>query len=164
MAGTRCSPTCSTALEPLAVWSLACWSRHWLESLLPPFPAPQPPLSLFLQFLLQLVEEAPVGALGEYFLGGAFDHTNLVQAQGVEAHCIRGVVLAPASIGDLLHRLQGVVVARRKALLHDELGGTFRLQGADGGRLQDGAHRALRGHRMGADERAVPRHHTAEVL
>ena len=69
-------------------------------------PAPQaPPLSL--QFLLQLVEETPVGALGDELLRRALDQTDLVQAQGIEAHGILRIVLPPPIIGHLLHRLEG---------------------------------------------------------
>src|SRR3989338_5066580 len=40
--------------------------------------------TLSLQLLLQLVEEPPVGALGDDFLGRALDHPRLVQAERVE--------------------------------------------------------------------------------
>jgi hypothetical protein len=56
---------------------------------------------LSLQLFLQLVEEAPVGALGDDFLGGALDHPHLMKAQGIEAHGVFGVILAPLIIGDL---------------------------------------------------------------
>jgi hypothetical protein len=35
MTGTRCSPACSTGLEPLSVWDLARRSRHRSEQLVP---------------------------------------------------------------------------------------------------------------------------------
>src|SRR5262245_23557754 len=98
MAGIRCAPTCSTALEPPAVWGLVCRS----------------PLSL--QLLLQLVEEAPVGALGDNLLRGALEHPDLMEAQGVEPHGVLGVVLAPPAVRDLLHSLEGVVVVLREPL------------------------------------------------
>jgi hypothetical protein len=53
------------------------------------------PSPLSLQFLLELVEEAPVSPLGNKLLRTAFDHPELMQAQGIEAHGVLGVVLAP---------------------------------------------------------------------
>src|SRR5215475_8942595 len=78
MVGTRSASTCSTA----------------------------PPLALHL--LLQLVEEAPVGALGDDLLRGTLDQANLVQAQGIKAHRVFWVIFPPAIIGNLLQRLPGV--------------------------------------------------------
>src|SRR4030095_14688226 len=91
-AGTQCSSACSTILEPLAVWGLQCRS------------------SLSLQLLLQLVEEAPIGPLRDDLLGTGLDHPGLVQPEGVEAHRILWLVLAPAVVRDLLQRLEGIVV------------------------------------------------------
>src|SRR5262249_927899 len=62
MVGTRSASTCSTA----------------------------PPLALHL--LLKLVEEAPVGALGDDLLRGTLDQANLVQAQGIKAHRVFWVI------------------------------------------------------------------------
>src|SRR5262245_5340261 len=56
---------------------------------------------LLLQFLFQLVEEAPVGALGDDLLRTALDHPHFVEPQGVEADGVFRVVLAPARIGNL---------------------------------------------------------------
>src|SRR4029434_8381884 len=78
------------------------------------------PLSL--QLLLECVEEAPVGALGDDLLGRALDQADLVQAQRIEAHRVLGIILPPAIIRELLHPLQGVVVARGEPLLHKEPG------------------------------------------
>src|SRR5215831_3965923 len=81
MVGTRCSPTCSTGASPLA-----------------------------LQLLLQLIEEAPIGTLRNDLLGTTFNHSSLMQAQGVEAHGIFGIILAPPVVGNVLHRLEGIVI------------------------------------------------------
>jgi hypothetical protein len=67
---------------------------------------------LALQPLLQLVEEAPVGALGDELLGGRREHPRLMQAQGVKAHRILGVILALLAVGQLLHGLEGVAIVR----------------------------------------------------
>ena len=63
------------------------------ETLTVTTPATPPPLSL--QLLLQLVEEAPVGALGDDLLGARFDHPGLMQPEGVEADRIFGIVVSP---------------------------------------------------------------------
>jgi hypothetical protein len=67
-------PGASLGLGPRT--SVTSRSARWL----PPCPAPQAPPPLLLQLLLQLSEEAPVGALGDDLLGGALDHPGLVQA------------------------------------------------------------------------------------
>ena len=58
-----------------------------------------PRSDLRLQLPLQLIEEAPVGALGDELLGAALDHPDLVQAQGVEAQGVLGAILAPTGRG-----------------------------------------------------------------
>src|SRR5215510_12204553 len=134
MVGTRSASTCSTA----------------------------PPLALHL--LLKLVEEAPVGALGDDLLRGTLDQANLVQAQGIKAHRVFWVIFPPAIIGNLLQRLQGIVVARRETLLHHALGGAVGFEGTEVCRLQNGAQRPLGSDRMFAHELAVASHDAAEIL
>src|SRR5262245_14696294 len=68
-------------------------------------------VSLTLQLLLQLVEEAPVGPLLEDFLWAGLDHPGFVEAQRVEADGVGRVVVSPFAVGDLLQRLDGVVGA-----------------------------------------------------
>src|SRR4051812_46822275 len=58
-------------------------------------PAAIKPHRSSLQFALQLVEKAPVGALGENLLRARFDHPRLVQFQRVEADRVLGIVLPP---------------------------------------------------------------------
>src|SRR5215468_6242129 len=106
---------------------------------------PPPPLPL--QLLLQLMEETPVGALGDELLGAGLDHTGLVQTEGIEAYRILGVVLAPLVVGKLLHGLQGVAVVRRVALVYQQLGSPLRLPSTDVGRFQNGTQRPLGRHR-----------------
>src|SRR5215831_9736916 len=78
------------------------WQGHGAHS-----PAPRVPPPLSLQLLLQLVEEAPVGALGQELLRARLEHPNLMQAQSIEPHRILGVVLTPFIVGELLHSLEG---------------------------------------------------------
>src|ERR1043166_6270773 len=137
MAGTWCSLACSTALQP----SL-----------------------LSLQLLLELLWEPPVGALGDELLRTALEHTSLVQAEGVKAHRILGVVLAPLVVWNIFHGLEGIVVPGRVALIHKDPGRPLRLTRAHVGCFQDRAQRPFGGHRVCPDECPVPGHHVAEVV
>jgi hypothetical protein len=73
-----------------------------------------------LQFPLQLVEEALVGALGDELLGARVDHPRFMQMEGVEAHRILGVVLTPLVVRYVCEK--GVVVALHIPLLYHEPG------------------------------------------
>src|SRR5712692_6317014 len=82
----------------------------------------------------QLVQEAPVGALGDDLLRARLDHPAFAHPQRVEAHRVLGIVLAPLAERDLLEHLQGVVVAGRLAFIHHELCDSFWLKGTHVGR------------------------------
>src|SRR5262245_1213755 len=62
-------------------------------------------IPLALQLLPELAEEPPVRAVGDDLLRRGLDEAGLVQAQGVEADGVLGVVLPPLAVRDLLHRL-----------------------------------------------------------
>src|SRR5919108_3006533 len=164
MAGTRCLPACSTALEPPSVWGLEPRSCKRSARLLPPCPAPQAPPPLLLQLLLQRVEEAPVGTLADDLLGDRLDHAGLLEAEGVEADRILRIILSPLVVGDVLHELDGEVIVGRDPLVHEEPGGPLRLTGADVSRSQNRAQRPVDGHRALPDEFPVRGHQAAEVL
>src|SRR5262249_14799636 len=129
-----------------------------------PVPALQAPPRLSLELLLQRVEEAPVSALADDLLGAALDYPHLVQAQSDEAHRILRVIFTPAVIGNILHHLEDIVVVWRESLVHDRLGGPFRLEGADVRRLQHGTEHSLGGDRMPLDKLPVSEYQAAEVL
>src|SRR5215831_15504136 len=133
MVGTRCSPTCSTGTSPLA-----------------------------LQLLLQLIEEAPVSTLSNDLLGTNFNHSSLMQAQGVEAHGIFWIILAPPVVGNVLHRLEGIVID--VALVRDQSRGAVGLQGTEVGRFHNSAQRPFGRHRVLADEISISAHNAAEIL
>jgi hypothetical protein len=65
---------------------------------------------LRLQLALDLVEEAPVSAIGDERVGVRLDHAQLVQPQRIEAQCVLGVVIAPDDVADLPQRLDRVIV------------------------------------------------------
>src|SRR5438132_6776517 len=127
-------------------------------------PAAGRTLTLTFQLSLQLVEEAPVGALCDDLLGAGLDHPGFVKSESVEAHRVLRIVLPPDVIADLLHRPKGVGVVRRVPLVHDEPRGPFRLEGAHVGRFQDCPHRTLGGDRVRPDEFPVAGHDAAEIL
>src|SRR6266446_6963105 len=120
-------------------------------------------VTLVLQLPFQLIQEAPVGALGHDLLWAGFDHPGLVKSEGVEAHRVFRIVLPPDGIADLLHCPKGVGVVRCEPLVHDEPRGPFRLEGAHVGRLQDRPHRTLRGYRVRPDEFPIAGHDAAEI-
>src|SRR2546425_1365104 len=140
---TVCQPSSPTATRP---------TRH------------QAPVcrTLPLQSLLQLIEKAPVGPLGDDRVRAALNDPRLVQAERVETDGVLGVVLPPFAVRDLLQGLQGVVVV--VAPVGDPPGGALGLEGAEVGGLQDGPYRPLGGDGLLADELAMPRDHAAEVL
>ncbi len=84
--------------------------------------------TLFLQLLLQFLEEAPVGALGNKLLGAALDHPSLMEAEGVEAHRIFGIILTPPPVGQLLHHLKSRVVLLCEVLIDECLRGLLWLE------------------------------------
>src|SRR5713101_4287140 len=145
-------------------WTPWLGAGEWEEHSAHP-PVPQPwSLPLALQLLLQLSEKAPVRALGDDLLGGALDQAKLVEAERIEANRILGVILAPSVIGDLLQRLEGILVPLRKALVHNQLCGAVRLEGTDVGGLQERTQRPLGGDRVLPHEVAVAGHEAAKVL
>src|SRR2546427_5237884 len=123
-----------------------------------------PYTTLFRSLLPELVQEAPVGALGDDLLGTGLDHPGLVKAEGIETNRVLRVIVAPLRVGQLLHRLERIVVNLGEALVHEEPGCARRLRGADIRRFQDRAERPLRRNRVPANELAIPRHDAAEVL
>src|SRR5215470_12150939 len=117
-----------------------------------------------LQLLLQLVEKAPVGALGEDPLWMRLDHARLMEPEAVKTDRVLRGVLTPLSIGNIAHKLKRVLVLPRVALGRQGAGGPIRLQGAYFGRLEDGTDRTLGGPRVAVDELAISGQHATEVL
>src|SRR5271167_291206 len=64
-----------------------------------------------LQLALELVEKAPIRAVGDDLLRAGVNHADLAQPQRVESHRVLGVVLPPLVVGDLAQRLFGIVIA-----------------------------------------------------
>src|SRR2546428_4335593 len=110
-----------------------------------------------LQLLLQLVEKAPVGPLGDELLRARLHHTDLVEPQRIEAHGVLGVVLAPLGVWEPTDRFERILIALGVAAIDDQARCPPGLERADVGRLQDRAYRPLGGHGMPSDELAVAR-------
>ena len=81
-----------------------------------------------LQLAFELVQEPPVGAVGDDLLRARLDHADLVQAQGIEADRVLGVVLPPYVVGDLVQGLQRIVVALGEAAIDDQPRGAARAR------------------------------------
>src|SRR5262249_16377368 len=115
-----------------------------------------------LQLALELIENPPVGALRDEGWRAGLDHARLAQPQGVKADRIIGIVVAPACVGNLLHRLKRIVVLI--ALRRHQAGGLLGLGSAKVRCLGDGAHGTLRSHWMPADKLPVAGNDAAQVL
>src|SRR5262245_40637593 len=87
--------------------------------------------NLCLQFLLQLPQKPPIGALSDNLLRTRFNHSRLLEAQRVKADAVLGVVIAPLAVRNLLHSLKSVVVIRGKALVDEQARGALRLHCTD---------------------------------
>src|SRR5208282_5594203 len=101
-----------------------------------------------LQLAFELVEKAPVGALGDDLLRVGFDETQFMQPKGVVPDRVLGVVFPPFVVGDIAQRLQREVVASGETPVDQPLRDGGRVAGAEVRRLQDGAEHALCRDRM----------------
>src|ERR1700730_1181124 len=63
-----------------------------------------------LQLAFELVQKAPVGAVGDDLLRARFDEAGFVQAQGVETDRVLGVVLPPFVVRQPAESLQRIIV------------------------------------------------------
>src|SRR4029453_10845021 len=102
-----------------------------------------PPSTLTLEFLLQLVEKPPVRALRDDLLRARLDHSSLAQAQGIESDRVLGIVLAPFAVGNVLHRLVGVVVTLREPSVDNGARNALGLERTDLIRFEDCSQSAL---------------------
>src|SRR5262249_402560 len=84
-----------------------------------------------LHLAFELIEESPIGVLGDDPLRRRLDQTDFTQAQGVEADRVLRIVFAPTIVGNILERLQRVVVAPRKAAIDEPPRGALGLRGAE---------------------------------
>src|SRR5262249_32613801 len=93
--------------------------------------------TLRLEFALQFVEEAPVGAVRDDILRAGLDHSDFVQAQGVETQCVLGTCGAPAVVRQSLENFESKLIARLVALFRHVSRRALRILRADVRRFQD---------------------------
>ena len=63
------------------------------------------PFASHLQLAFDLVQEAPVCAIGDDLLRTAFDHAQLMHPQRIEAHRVFGIVFPPPVVRQLANHL-----------------------------------------------------------
>src|SRR5437660_4026031 len=85
----------------------------------------RPRSSLHLAF--ELVEEAPIGSLGDDLLRARLDEARFVQTQGIESDRVLGVVFPPFVVRQPAERLQRVIVSFCKAAIDQQSRSTRRL-------------------------------------
>src|SRR5262249_27893626 len=117
-----------------------------------------------LQFLLQLIQKAPIRSLGNDLLRTRIDHPHLFEAEGVEAQGVLGVELAPSTVRERPDRLKGGIIILREVSIHNEPGDPLRFEGAHVRRFQDRSKGALSGPRVFPNKFSIPRQHAAEIL
>src|ERR1700686_4876556 len=91
-----------------------------------------------LQLAFYLVEKPPIRPIGDDLLRARFDETCFVQAQGIKADRVLGVVFAPFVVGNFAQRLEGIVVASSETAIDDLSCNAGRFGGAEVGGLQNG--------------------------
>ena len=74
---------------------------------------------LGLQLAFELVEEAPIRAIGENPLWVSLDEAELMEPQRVKPHAVLGAIVPPAAVGVLVQGLQRILVAIRKPALDE---------------------------------------------
>src|SRR6516162_1220249 len=109
------------------------------------------------QLAFKLVEETPIRAIGQNFVGGRSDEAGLPQSQRIETDRVIGIVFSPACERDFLERLQRVVIAVGISRIDNPLRDPLRLVDAKIGSLEDRSHDALGRDWISADIVAVSR-------
>src|SRR6516165_8521660 len=122
-----------------------------------------PARELRLQLAFDLVEKAPVGAVGDDLLGGRFDQSGFAQAKSVPADRVLRIELPPLVIV-VRQRLSGIVGSRNATSGGEAPGGPRGVCGAQIRRLQNRAQHRTRRVRVGPDVIRKTSQHTAEIL
>src|SRR5258705_3566133 len=92
-----------------------------------------------LKLALELVEETPIGAVGNDLVGSRPDKAGLAQPQRIEPDRILGIVLPPPCVRNFLERLERILVARSKSCIDNSPGHALRLGDAKVGGFDDRA-------------------------
>src|SRR5262249_23128223 len=105
-----------------------------------------------------------VRAIRKNLVGARLDQARFAQPQGVEAHRVFGAVLAPLRIGNILKRLDCVVIAASESAIEDPLRGCCRIIGAEISRFQNCPQYSLGRCGMLADEVRVAGYRATKIL
>src|SRR5215471_13198811 len=116
-----------------------------------------------LQLAFDLVQKAPIGAVGDNLLRARLDEAHFLQPQCVEPDSIFGIVFAPF-VGIFFQGLQQKVIPVSETAIGDVLRDTLGFAVAEIRCLQDGADRALGGNRVLVNEFPIADQHAAEIL
>jgi len=119
---------------------------------------------LCLQLAFELVQEPPIGALGDDLLRARLDESRFVQAQGIEPDGILGVVFPPFVVRQPAESLQRVIVSFCKAAIDEQPRSARRLGRAQIGRLENGPRHPFGRDRILLYEFTTARQHAAKVL
>src|SRR6267143_2872210 len=84
-----------------------------------------------LQLALELVQKAPIRAVGDYLLRARLDEADFVKPQGIIADRVLGIVFAPFVVRNLVQRLQGIIITRCESAIDEPLRGAGRVGGAE---------------------------------
>src|SRR5262249_10344226 len=95
------------------------------------------------QLPFELVNEAPIRAIGKDSIGARLDHAHLAKPQRIEAQRVFGIVFMPAIIGGLAQRLRSVLQLAAVAPAHDKSGGMLGIASTQVGGHQDRPQRPL---------------------
>src|SRR5262249_7881785 len=102
-----------------------------------------PPPGSRLQLAFELVEEAPIRAVGDDLLRTRLDEPQFVKTQRVIPERILGVVFAPFIVGNFTQRLQGIVIASGETTIDEQSRHTLRFGGAEVGGFEESPHYAF---------------------
>src|SRR6516162_8257816 len=122
------------------------------------------PLGSRLELASELVQKAPVGAVGDDLLRGRFHKARLVEPKSIKPDRILGIVLRPFVVAVFPERLQRIVVSSSDAAIDESPSRGLGFTGAKISRLEDGAQGSFGRDRVLADVFPVARQHAAEVL
>ena len=116
------------------------------------------------KFTSNLVEEPPVGCIGDNFRGARFHHPRFAEAKCVKSDCVFGIVITPAVVWYVRKSLNRIVVASRETPIYHTLRNKGRFAHAQIRRAEHGANHALSGDGILSDEFAISRQYAAKIL
>src|SRR5438093_138407 len=87
-----------------------------------------------------------------------------MQPECIKSDRVLGIVVPPSVEGNVLQRLERIVVSIGEAVIDHPSRRSCGIADAEVGRLEDRAHYAFSRHRMSADKVPVARQHAAKVL